>query len=223
MSAQKPILLYTWRTPNGRRVHVFLEELKAAYGTGVIDFDIELIDLDKNIQKQDWFIKLNPNGRIPVIVDRKRDNFVVFETAAILLYLQQFYDKDNKFSFDKDTEPNDYNEALQWMFFAHGGVAPMQFEATYFNKFTSEVVPYAQKRYIGETERLYGVLEIRLASRDWLAGPGRGKYSIADISVLPWVKFHDFTGIASLDKWPRVKAWAARADEKAAFQAALAL
>ena len=79
---------------------------------------VEYIDLSKNTQKEAWFIKLNPNGRIPVIVDRKRDNFAVFETAAILLYLQQFYDKDNKFGFDKEKEPNDYSETLQWIFFA---------------------------------------------------------------------------------------------------------
>ena len=79
---------------------------------------VEQIDISKNIQKEDWFIKLNPNGRIPVIVDRRRDNFVVFETAAILIYLQQFYDKENKFGFDKEKEANDYSETLQWIFFA---------------------------------------------------------------------------------------------------------
>ena len=76
------------------------------------------IDISTNVQKEPWFIKLNPNGRIPVLVDRLRDNFVVFETAAILLYLQQFYDKENKFGFDKDKEANDYSEQLQWIFFA---------------------------------------------------------------------------------------------------------
>ena len=76
------------------------------------------IDISKNTQKEPWFIKLNPNGRIPVLVDRSRNDFVVFETAAILLYLQQFYDKANQFGFDKDKEPNDYSETLQWIFFA---------------------------------------------------------------------------------------------------------
>lgn len=76
------------------------------------------INISTNVQKEPWFIKLNPNGRIPTLVDRSRDNFVVFETAAILLYLQQWYDKDNKFGFDKEKEANDYSEALQWIFFA---------------------------------------------------------------------------------------------------------
>ena len=78
---------------------------------------IEKIDISKNVQKEPWFIKLNPNGRIPVLVDRKRDNFTVFETAAILLYLEQHYDTQLKFSFDRDRSPNDYSEMLQWIFF----------------------------------------------------------------------------------------------------------
>ena len=76
------------------------------------------IDISTNVQKEPWFIKLNPNGRIPTLVDRKRNNFVVFETAAILLYLQQHYDKDNKFGFDPATQADDYSVALQWIFFA---------------------------------------------------------------------------------------------------------
>ena len=78
---------------------------------------VENIDISKNVQKEPWFIKLNPNGRIPVLVDRKRDNFTVFETAAILLYLEQHYDTQLKFSFDRDRSPNDYSEMLQWIFF----------------------------------------------------------------------------------------------------------
>ncbi|KAF7793578.1 hypothetical protein EIP86_004692 [Pleurotus ostreatoroseus] len=219
--SQKPILFYTWKTPNGHKVSVFLEELKAAYGADWIDYDVEQIDISKNIQKEDWFIKLNPNGRIPVIVDRRRDNFVVFETAAILIYLQQFYDKENKFGFDKEKEANDYSETLQWIFFAHGGVGPMQGQANHFNRYAPEKIPYAQKRYTEETKRLYGVLNIRLTDRDYLAGPGRGKYSIADINVLPWVRIHAYSGIESLDEWPHVKAWVARTTERPAFQAGI--
>jgi glutathione S-transferase len=83
-----------------------------------LHFSVEKINLSANIQKEPWFIKLNPNGRIPVLVDRTRDNFVVFETAAILLYLVQHYDKENKFVFKADTQPNDWSEMLQWIFFA---------------------------------------------------------------------------------------------------------
>ncbi|KAJ3551868.1 hypothetical protein NM688_g4458 [Phlebia brevispora] len=223
MSSPKPILLYTWKTPNGHKVQVFLEELKAAYGTDVIDYDVEFIDISKNIQKEDWFIKLNPNGRIPVIVDRKRDNFVVFETGAILGYLQQYYDTENKFGFDVTKEPNYFSETVQWIFFAHGGVGPMQGQAAHFNKFAPEQIPYAQKRFTAEVKRLYGVLDIRLAGRDWLVGPGRGKYSIADINAVTWVRIHAFTGVETLEEWPNVKAWVARANERPALQAGVSL
>jgi len=214
-SGNAPILLYSMATPNGKKVTVFLDELKEAYG---LEYDLETINISTNKQKEPWFIAINPNGRIPAIVDRSRDNFKVFETAAILLYLQQHYDKENKFGFDPVTEANDYSETLQWIFFAHGGVGPMQGQLNHFNKYAPEKLPYAIKRYLDETKRLYGVLQIRLKDRDWLAGPGRGKYSIADINVLPWVKIHAFSGIESLDDWPEVKAWVARAGEHPGFK-----
>ncbi|OCH90433.1 glutathione S-transferase C-terminal-like protein [Obba rivulosa] len=214
----KPLVLYTTGTPNGHKVSIFLEELKEAYG---LEYDYVKIDLSKNTQKEPWFIKLNPNGRIPVLVDRSRNNFAVFETAAILFYLQQHYDKENKFAFDKDKDPDNWSELLQWIFFAHGGVGPMQGQSNHFNRYAPEDIPYAKKRYIEETKRLYGVLEIRLSDRDWLVGPGRGVYSIADVNVLPWVRIHSFAGIESLDEWPRVKDWLNRASQRSAFQAGI--
>ncbi|KZT64956.1 glutathione S-transferase [Daedalea quercina L-15889] len=214
----KPLLLYTAGTPNGRKVSILLEELKVQYG---IDYDVEKIELSKGVQKEPWFIKLNPNGRIPVLVDRKRDNFTVFETAAILLYLEQHYDPQRKFSFDPATSPNDYSEMLQWMFFTHGGIGPMQGQAGHFIRHVSEDIPYAKKRYFDETKRLYGVLNIRLNGRDWLAGPGRGKYSIADMNAFPWVNVHTFVGIESMDEWPHVKAWLERQNERPTVKAGL--
>lgn len=216
-SSNKPFILYTAATPNGFQASVFLEELKAIYPS--IEYDIEKIDISKNVQKEPWFIKLNPNGRIPVLVDQSRDNFPVFETAAILLYLAHNYDKDQKFWYDPITHPKEYSEILQWIFFAHGGIGPMQGQANHFNRFAPEDIPYAKTRYIEETKRLYGVLEIRLADRDYLVGPGRGKYTIADIKAFPWVKIHAFAGIQSLDEWPNVKAWLARGVERPAAQA----
>ncbi|OBZ76305.1 Disulfide-bond oxidoreductase YfcG [Grifola frondosa] len=203
---------------NGHKVSIFLEELKAAYG---LQYDVEKIDISKNVQKEPWFIKLNPNGRIPTLVDRSRNNFNVFETAAILLYLEQHYDKEGRFAFDKDKDPDNWSEMLQWIFFAHGGVGPMQGQANHFNRAAPEDIPYAKKRYIDETKRLYGVLEIRLTDRDFLAGPGRGKYSLADINVLPWVRIHTFAGIESLDEWPHVKAWLETAQKRPAFEAGI--
>ncbi|KAJ3510301.1 hypothetical protein NLJ89_g4760 [Agrocybe chaxingu] len=155
-----------------------------------IDYDVEKINFAQNTQKEPWFIKLNPNGRIPTIIDRSRNNFAVFETAAINLYLAQHYDKGYVFWFDPTKEPDNYSEMLQWIFFAHGGVGPMQGQANHFNKFAPEDIPYAKKRYTEETKRLFGVLEIRLKDRDYLAGSGRGKYSLADIKAFPWPGSH---------------------------------
>jgi len=220
-TSSKPFLLYTANTPNGYKVSVMLEELKAVYGS-VVDYDVEKINLAANVQKEPWFIKLNPNGRIPALVDRSRDNFVVFETAAILLYLVQHYDKENKFVFKADTQPNDWSEMLQWIFFAHGGVGPMQGQCGHFHRL-NEDIPYAKKRYLDETKRLYGVLEIRLTDRDYLAGPGRGTYSVADINVLPWIRSHVNSGLKSIDEFPNLKAWLNRGLERPAVKAGVAV
>ncbi|KAG1848731.1 glutathione S-transferase C-terminal-like protein [Suillus subalutaceus] len=212
-----PFVLYTAGTPNGRKVSVFLEELRAVYGEKV-DYDVEKIDIARNAQKELWFIKLNPNGRIPVLVDRAREDLVVFETAASLLYLEQHYDPERKLGFDPVSQPNDYSEMLQWMFvwwdlvsmtrlLWHGGVGPMQGQANHFNRFAPVDIPYAKNRYILETKHLYGVTEICLTDRDYLAGPGRGVYSVADIdgsgsgSLVFRINVHQFAGIESLDEW----------------------
>ncbi|KAH7910808.1 glutathione S-transferase [Hygrophoropsis aurantiaca] len=216
----KPFILYTAGTPNGHKPSVFLEELKRIYGSSV-DYDVHKIDISKNIQKEPWFIKLNPNGRIPVLVDRSRNDFAVFESAAILLYLEQHYDKERKFAFDPVKQPDEFSEMLQWIFFAHGGIGPMQGQANHFRRAAPEEIPYAIKRYTDETKRLYGVMEIRLAERDYLAGPGKGTYSIADINVFPWVGLHKFAGIESLDEWPGLKAWFERVDARKGVQAGM--
>ncbi|PPQ67552.1 hypothetical protein CVT26_006853 [Gymnopilus dilepis] len=199
-----PFLLYTARTPNGRKTSIFLEEMKAAYG---IDYDVFKIDISQNTQKEPWYLSMNPNGRIPVLVDRAKDNFVVFETAAILLYLAERVDTEHKFWFDPKQEWQEYSRMLQWIFWAHGGLGPMQGQANHFQRAAPEDIPYAKKRYLDETERLYGVLQLRLADRDFLAGPGRGRYSIADINAFPWVAGHQFSGVESLERWPGLNAW----------------
>jgi len=192
--------------------------LRAHYGGP--DYEAVRVNLSELVQKEPWFIKLNPNGRIPVIVDRSRDNFNVFESGAILLYLAQHYDKDRVFSFDP-TETH-YSEMVQWMFFAHGGVGPMQGQAGYFTFGTKENIPFARERYINETKRLYGVLEIRLSQdRDYLAGAGRGKPSIADFSVFPWIAVHARTIAETLDEWPNLKAWCERISARKGVQAGL--
>jgi len=211
----KTLVLYSSNTPNGHKVTVYLEELKAAYG---LDFEVRNIDLSKGTQKQPWFLKLNPNGRIPVLVDQKRDDFVVFESAAILLYLSQHYDKESKFH---PKDPDGYSEVLQWIFFTHGGIGPMQGQAHHFHKYAPEEIPYAKRRYHDETKRLYGVLEMRMSDRDWITGSGRGNYGIADMNVLPWLRFHQSAGIETLDEWPNVKAWMSRFLERESVQAVI--
>ncbi|KIM89397.1 hypothetical protein PILCRDRAFT_2622 [Piloderma croceum F 1598] len=215
----KPLLLYYAGTPNGKQPTVLLEEIKAAYGN--VDYDIHKIDISKNTQKEPWYIKINPNGRIPALVDRSRNNFVVFESAAILLYLAHYYDRDHKFWFDPVNSADDYSEMLQWIFFVHGGPAPMQGQSTHFHHAAPEDIPYAKKRYLDETKRLYGVYEIRLQDREYLAGPGKGVYSLADIKAIPWINIHKYAGIESLDEWPHVKAWVERVKERPAVKAGL--
>ncbi|KAF9534850.1 glutathione S-transferase [Crepidotus variabilis] len=217
-SAQKPILAYTGLTPNGFPITIFLEALKST--DPGFDYDYEKIDISTNRQKEPWFIELNPNGRIPVIVDRSRKDFPVFETSAILLYLAQHYDKQYKYWFNPETEPDEYSDLLQWMFFAHGGLGPMQGQLNHFNRYAPDI-PYAKKRYLDETKRLYGVLDIRLKDRDFLAGAGRGKYSIADIKTFTWVRMYAFSGIESVDEWPNVKAWLERINTETSVIAGL--
>jgi len=141
----KPLVLYTVPTPNGVPISFLLEDLKAINPTGSVDYDVEKVNLKENIQKEPWFIKMNPNGRIPVLTDRSRGNFNVFESSAILLYLVQHYDKGHVFWFDAEKEPNDYSEMIQWLFFAHGGIGPMQGQVHHFKHYAPEDIPYGKK------------------------------------------------------------------------------
>ncbi|KZV84921.1 glutathione S-transferase [Exidia glandulosa HHB12029] len=222
-SATKPVILYTARTPNGWKPSILLEELKAAY-PGQFDYDWQKIDIGAaNEQKQPWFLAINPNGRIPALTDRTRNNFNIFESAAILFYLEQHFDKENKFSFDAATEPEAWSEIQQWIFFAHGGVGPMQGQANHFRNYAPEKIEYGITRYLNEAKRLYSVLESRLEGREYLAGPGKGKYTIADINVWPWVHVASYAGIDSYDEWPNLKAWVERVKARPAVQAGIAV
>ncbi|KAG6326878.1 hypothetical protein ID866_12211 [Astraeus odoratus] len=216
----KDLLLYTAPTPNGHKASIVLEELKAAYGTDVVDYDVEKINLSTNRQKEPWFIAHNPNGRIPVLVDRshKPSPFNVFESAAILLYVVRKYDTENRFTFPIGSDEE--SEMLQWIFFA---VAWRSRSNAGPRRYAPEDIPYAKKRYTDETARLYGVLNIRLEGRDYLVGPGRGKLSIADLNVFPWVRSHAWAGIDTLDAFPNVKAWLDRIAERPAVKAGLAI
>merc|ERR1712225_212122 len=217
----KGLHLITTSTPNGKKVQIMLEELRVAYGT---EFTHTLISIPTNEQKKDWFLRLDPNGRIPVLVDNSvSPPFPVMETSAELLYLEKKYDKNDIFGFKDDLERN---EALQWLFFWHGGGAPYQGQVNHFTRAAPEKIPYAINRYKNETLRVYGVLEIRLSGkytgepRDYLAGKGKGKYSVADIKTWPWVKGWERSGFTAEDMkpFPHLMKWIDRIAARPAVQ-----
>ncbi|KZV72750.1 glutathione S-transferase [Peniophora sp. CONT] len=219
--SDKSLLLYAAGTPNSWKATIFVEELKAAYGDKAPAIEIQILDIFKGTQKEPWYLKINPNGRLPALVDRSRDDYTVFESAAIQLYLTEHYDKEHKLSFDPVTASNDYNDMMQWIFFAHGHVGPTLGEVFHYSRGTSEKVPYSLKRYTDETLRLFGVLDTRLKNREYLAGSGVGKYSIADMDAYPWVKSAGYVGINGLDNLPSLKAWLDRIDARPGAQSGM--
>lgn len=206
------IELLTFGTPNGYKASIILEELKEAYGDKAPKFVWQSVNIMKNTQKQDWFTKISPNGRIPAIVDHDRGDFAVFEGLPILTYLTRHYDPDNRLGFAHDSD--DYSVAEQWMAWQHGGVGPMQGQANHFVRFAKDKIPYAIQRYVGESERLYGILDARLKDRDFVAGEGRGRFSIADISLLGWANATVLGGLDLEGQFPNVAAWLDRCLER---------
>ncbi|KAI1849148.1 hypothetical protein JX265_012781 [Neoarthrinium moseri] len=217
----KGLHLITQSTPNGQAVQIYLEELAEAYG---LKFTTTLINISTNEQKKEWFLRLNPNGRIPVLVDNSQNPpFPVHETSAELLYLLKEADKEDKFGFKDDFERS---EALQWLFFWHGSGAPYQGQTNHFKKAAPEKIDYAINRFHNETLRVYGVLEIRLSGkytgepREYLAGKGKGKYSVADIKTWPWVKGWERTGFSKqeMEAFPHLLKWIDRIAQRPAVQ-----
>ncbi len=192
--------LYTAPTPNGWKVSILLEE------TG-LPYTVHPIRLHEGQQKEPWFLKINPNARIPAIVDRDNGDFAVFESGAILIYLAE---KTGRFL---PTDPKKRSEVIQWLMFQMAGIGPMQGQAHVFFRYAPEPIPYAIERYQKETARLYRVLDTRLADRDYLAGD----YSIADIAAWPWVRLHPWAGVA-IDDMPNLGAWLDRIAERPAVQ-----
>ena len=179
--------LYTSETPNGWKVSIALEEMKLPY-------EVHALKLSKQEQKQDWYLKLNPNGRIPTIVDRDEGNFAVFESGAILIYLAE---KTGMF-LPKDVKGRSL--VMQWLMFQMGGIGPMMGQANVFFRYAPEKIPYAIDRYQREVKRLFAVLEQRLSEVEYLAGD----YSIADMATWPWVRGHDWSGV-TIDEFPNLQ------------------
>ncbi|KAK9831857.1 hypothetical protein WJX81_002485 [Elliptochloris bilobata] len=206
MATAQPYKLLTAGTPNGWKASVTLEELGVPY-------EVKPISLSKIEQKEDWFLKVNPNGRIPAMLD---GDVRVFESGAIMLYLVQKHPETGLYSQD----PAEQAEILSWLMFQMGGLGPMQGQANHFVRYAPEQIPYGINRYTNETKRLYNVLESGLEGRDYLAGPGKGKYTIADIANFCWVYCHAWAGIP-LDNLPNVQAWKKRIEERPAVQKGL--
>lgn len=202
------ITLYTAKSPNGLKVSIVLEELG-------IPYKARAISIKDDEHKQPWFLKINPNGRIPAITDHSRGNFHVFESGAIMIYLCEHYDPEGKL-LSKD--PNLKSQVIQWVMFQMGGLGPMQGQAGFFNRYAPEKIPYAIKRYTDETKRLYSVLNGALESKEYLVG---NKFTLADAISFPWVRVHFLSGIESIDEFPNLKAWVARISARPAVQKGL--
>jgi glutathione S-transferase len=183
------IELYTSPTPNGWKASITLEEL-------AIPYHVTPIRLDRLEQKQDWFLKLNPNGRIPVIVDKDNGDFPVFESGAIMVYLAEMAGQ----LLPADRKGR--SRVLQWLMFQMGGIGPMQGQANVFFRYAPEKIQYAIDRYQNETRRLYEVLDRRLSESEWLAGD----YSLADIANWSWVSIHSWAGV-SVDGLDHLVRW----------------
>ena len=183
------IELYTAPTPNGWKASIMLEELGLPY-------EVRAINLLESVQKEPWYLKINPNGRIPTIVDRDAGGFAVFESGAILVYLAE---KTGKLMPRDDKRRS---LVVQWLMFQMGGIGPMQGQANVFFRYAPEKIEYAINRYQEETSRLYKVLDTRLAEAEYLAGD----YSIADVATWPWVRIHDWAGV-SVDGMPHLQRW----------------
>jgi len=181
--------LYTAGTPNGKKISIALEEMD-------LDYHVIKMDLGRKDQKQDWYLRLNPNGRIPTIVDRDNDDFVVFESGAILIYLAE------KTGLLMPQDEKGRSLTIQWLMFQMGNLGPMQGQAHVFYRYAPEKIEYAINRYQRETRRLFEVLDRRLGESEYLAG----EYSIADIATWPWVSGYEWGGL-SIDGLDNLKRW----------------
>ncbi|MEM7506097.1 MAG: glutathione S-transferase N-terminal domain-containing protein [Pseudomonadota bacterium] len=190
--------LYTWTTPNGRKVSILLEELGVPY-------TVHSIDITKDEQFQPHFLKIAPNNRIPAIVDHDT-GVEMMETGAIMLYLAE---KHERFL----GEGADRLKAIEWLMWQMGGLGPMAGQAHHFLRFNQGKAPYAEERYGNETKRLYRVLDERLEGRDFITG----EYSIADMACWPWISRFEWQQV-DLVAHKNLAPWYRRIAEREAVQ-----
>ncbi|NER49030.1 MAG: glutathione S-transferase [Symploca sp. SIO1A3] len=203
------IHLYTASTMNGWKPVIFLEEAE-------VEYKLTYIDFGKQEQKSEWYMKLNPNGRIPTIVDLSNDHFVVFESGAILWYLAEKYQK------FLPTGEKAKSEALQWLMFQMSGIGPMMGQAMYFQRIAAPKGiedQYAIARYVAESRRLLEVLDQQLAGKAYLLGDD---FSIVDIATYPWARSYPWAKV-SVDGLNHLQAWFERIDARPKTQKALTI
>lgn len=200
------IELFTAPTPNGHKVSVALEEMGLPY-------TVRPVDLGKLEQKQDWFLRMNPNGRIPVVVDHDADDFVVFESGAILWYLAE---KSGKLL---PADPKGRSVTMQWLMFQMGGVGPMMGQANVFTRYAPETIPFAIDRYQRESRRLLEVLDLRLSTERFLAGD---EYTIADVANWCWARTYEWSGL-TVDGLVHLQRWLGEIAARPAAQRGIAI
>ena len=194
------LTLYTSATPNGWKASITLEELGLEYA-------VHHIHMDQQEQKEPWYLKLNPNGRIPTIVDHDNDDFAVFESGALMIYLAE---KTGKLM---PSDVNGRSKVIQWLMFQMGAVGPMMGQANVFYRYAPERIPYAIDRYQREVRRLFEVLDTRLTDNEYLADD----YSIADIAHFSWVWGYKWSG-ASIDGLDHLARWLEQIGERDAVK-----
>ncbi len=205
---QPDIHLYTAATMNGYKPVIFLEEAGVPY-------DLTVVDFSKQEQKAPAYLKLNPNGKIPTIVDRAEDR-AIFESGAILWHLAE------KYGQFLPGDALDRSEVMQWLFFQVGHVGPMMGQAMYFQRIAApngHEEPFSIRRYVDESRRLLEVLDTRLEGREWLAAD---QYTIADMATYPWARAFVWARV-SVEGLPHLQAWFDRLDARPAVQKALTI
>lgn len=195
---------YTFTTPNGRKVSIMLEEVNLPY-------NVHKIDITKGDQFTPEFVAINPNSKIPAIIDSDT-GMTVFESGAILIYLAE---KTGQFL---PTEQKSRFQVIEWLMFQMASIGPMFGQLNHFKRFAPEKIPYAIERYEKETLRLYGVLDKQLSDKEFICGD----YSIADIATYPWVASYEFQGL-TLDNHPNLKRWFETIQQRKAVQRGMAV
>ncbi|KAH7004517.1 glutathione S-transferase [Fusarium venenatum] len=203
------ITLYTTNTPNGIKPSILLEELN-------LEYKVHAIKMTENEQKEEWFLKINPNGRIPALTDTLDGKQIrVFESGAMLQYLVDRYDKDHKFSFPQGSA--EHWEMTSWLMWQMGGLGPMQGQANHFKRYAPEKIEYGINRYTNETRRLYRTLDTHLSKQasGYIVGD---KVTIADISIWGWVASAKWAGV-DLSEFPHLEKWLYKLLERPGFEA----